>query len=530
LTNYGEILKSLSYLRRLSFIFAALILAGLIFLPALPAAAEPPAPDNGPVFKEGEVLVRFKTGLGRSAAAKALPDKSMALGESIEDLGIYKVQVTAGHELEAVASLRSRSDVAYAAPNYQVHALEEPDDSFYSSQWAYPIIQAPRAWDITTGSSAVIIAIVDSGVDLTHPDLVSKLVAGYDYIDNDSTPQDLYGHGTHVAGIAAAATDNGLGVAGTSWGARIMPVRVLDASGRGYDYQIIQGIQYAADNGARIINLSLGREAMGYPDNYVPAINYARSKGALVVAAGGNCGDPIYYASNGCSEYNAPIYPAANEGVLAVAATDDDDYRSSFSNQGSYIDVAAPGSSIFSTYLSSDYRTLGGTSMATPFVSGLASLIWSTHRSMTIDEVEQLIKSSADDLGSAGFDNSFGWGRINLYRAQTLSFRATDESGPSESYTIPIINPTDSPMNWTASKNASWLTLSDPSGTVDPHETATITATASRTMADGEYGIYEDTISITRALSGGPGQPQTYNAALSYVLAYYFPILGRHTP
>jgi len=291
-----------------------------------------------------------------------------------------------------------------------------PNDPFFQKQWGLEKIDAVNAWKLSKGDG-VIIALVDTGVDLNHPDLSGKIVPGYDYVSSDSYPQDDNGHGTHVAGIAAASTNNQIGVAGLGWNAPIMPVKVLNSSGAGLTSWIANGIIGAANHGAKIINLSLGGDQ--YSDLLQSAVNYATGLGALVIAAAGNCGDPSTYRSNGCSSFNPTIYPAANQNVLAVGATDSNDNRGIFSSYGSFVDVSAPGVNIYSTILNDTYAYASGTSMAAPFVSGLAALVWAENPSLTSYQVGNIIVGTADDLGPAGRDDYFGYGRINAAKAVT---------------------------------------------------------------------------------------------------------------
>jgi subtilisin family serine protease len=301
-----------------------------------------------------------------------------------------------------------------------------PDDAYFTErQWTLRQINAPGGWSITTGGE-VIVAIIDSGVDYTHPDLAGHFVdpaLWRDYVNNDADPMDGYGHGTHVAGIVAAAGNNSQGIAGLSWGARILPLKVLrDNDGAGPISGIAQAIQYAANNGVQIINLSLGGRVP--VEALQDAITYARSRGVLVVASAGN-----YF-----HEDNAPSYPGAMEGVVAVASTTLADTQACYSNMGEYVDVAAPGGqgypcngtkvwSALPLALSQEgdehrgYGWKSGTSMAAPHVVGLAALLLSERPGLTHDELEAIIESSADDLGDPGRDPVFGAGRINARRA-----------------------------------------------------------------------------------------------------------------
>ena len=303
-----------------------------------------------------------------------------------------------------------------------------PNDPAYTAgdQWGLDQIEGPRAWGIITGSNQVIVAVIDSGVDLDHPDLQDKIVAGWDFVNNDDQPDDDFGHGTHVAGIAAAATDNDLGIAGVSWGARIMPVKVLNSSGSGYMSDVIAGMEYAADHGAQVLNLSLGglatsSEAQAIQD----AVDYARNKSAVVVAAVGNCGSGC--TIGGTYYYNPDMYPASCQNVIGVAATTSTDGWASFSEHNTSVDVSAPGTSIYST-VPGGYNYKQGTSMATPFVSGLAALILSKWPDYTPLQVETALFNNADDLGDAGWDEYFGHGRINAYLSLFYGAEAASSS------------------------------------------------------------------------------------------------------
>jgi subtilisin family serine protease len=309
-----------------------------------------------------------------------------------------------------------------------VDVIIVPNDVHYNRhQWNLRQINLPLAWPMTTGSSTLTIAIVDTGIDLGHPDLAAKIVAGYDFVNKDDNPSDDEGHGTHVAGIAGAIGDNIIGVAGVAWNPRLMPVKVLDSEGSGWYSDIAAGITWAADHGARIINLSLtGGSANSTLQN---AVNYAYDKGCLIVAAAGND-----------YEHGNPVkYPAAFPHVVAVAATTYQDEHASYSETGSYVDLAAPGGDptsssdpdpyhwIMSTYwrTQASYAQIVGTSQAAPHVAGLAALIWSVNPNLSPEQVEYVMKSSAVDLGPAGRDDTFGDGRIDAMTALGLVGQAS---------------------------------------------------------------------------------------------------------
>ncbi|MEK7328178.1 MAG: S8 family peptidase, partial [Chloroflexota bacterium] len=260
--------------------------------------------------------------------------------------------------------------------------------------------RAFQGWDWSRGSNSVNIAVVDTGVDQVHEDLAAKIVAGYDFVNGDADPQDdsFTGHGTHVAGIAAAMTNNTIGIAGTSWGARIMPVKVLNAFGNGTIANVSAGIAFAADNGAQVINLSLGT-AINSP-TLQAAVDYAYNKNRVLVAAAGNTSSAV-------------LYPAAYPNVIAVAAVDPTMTRAAFSNFGPELSVSAPGVAIRSTIPGDAYDQKSGTSMDDGYVSALAAILVrvSLHSPASVKSV---IQSTALDLGTAGKDDFYGWGLIQM--------------------------------------------------------------------------------------------------------------------
>lgn len=312
-----------------------------------------------------------------------------------------------------------------------------PNDPSYSKQWGLSQVNAPQAWGRSTGAG-IVIAVIDTGVDLNHPDLAGKILPGRDVVNGDNDPQDDVGHGTHVAGIAAAMTDNGAGVAGMGWDTLILPVKVLASDGFGTDVDAAQGIVWAVDNGANIVNMSLGGE--DYSAALRTATDYAFAHGALVVSSAGNCGDPNDYGQ--CTRHNPIIYPAANPNVLAVGATTSSDERASFSEYGGFVDVTAPGVSIYSTFWNDMYRYLSGTSMASPLVAGLAALVWARDPALSNAQVADTIMSTAVDLGLAGRDDEYGYGRVNaeaaVIAASSLAVsRATPELAPPVAVSAP---------------------------------------------------------------------------------------------
>jgi thermitase len=299
----------------------------------------------------------------------------------------------------------------YVEPRMKFRVQFEPNDPLYSFQWALPKIEANWAWNTTKGNSSLLIAIVDTGIDYTHPDLASNYVAlGYDWIHNNANPLDDNGHGTHVAGIIAAVMNNGIGVAGLAQ-VKIMAEKALNSTGWGDEVDLANAITDAVTKGARILSNSWGGDSES--ELIHDAIRYAYNQGVLVVAAAGN------------SIQSTLFYPAAYSEVISVAATDEFDSKAYFSNWGDWIELSAPGVDIYSTMptyhvtlndegYASNYDYMSGTSMACPQVAGVAALVWSSFPNASRDWVREQLRSSADDMG---FHPYFGYGRINARKA-----------------------------------------------------------------------------------------------------------------
>ncbi|MCP3026508.1 S8 family peptidase [Halobacillus sp. A5] len=351
-------------------------------------------------YVKGEVVVKFKEGKGKSAQQSAVKGAS---AEEIEDKDAvdseFKV-LKVGNVEKAVEALNKNPNVEYAEPNYEFESTWSPNDTYYNSaQYGPQNTNTEAAWDITRGSSSQQIAIVDSGVDYNHPDLDGKTVLGYDFIDYDYNPMDENGHGTHVAGTAAAETNNAQGVAGMAPNTEILAVRALDANGSGSLAAIADAIRYSADEGAEVINLSLGCDCD--TQTLENAVNYAWNQGSVVIAAAGNDG------------VSTTFEPASYSNVLAVGAVDQYDNKASFSNYGTWVDVTAPGVDIASTVPNGGYAYMSGTSMASPHVAGLAGLLASQGRSNS--DIRAAIENTADPISGTGY--YFNDGRINSYAA-----------------------------------------------------------------------------------------------------------------
>lgn len=399
-------------------------------LPATVSAAAPVTVVSTTLDEDGRPVVTTRTATDRPSAERLIRDGQEAPG--------------------AVA-------VELDAP-VRADAVPTGTDTYRGSQWDLTKIQTPTAWQASTGAG-VTVAVIDSGVDAAHPDLAGQVLPGVDLVAGTTgAGTDPNGHGTHVAGTIAAATGNGVGIAGVAPDARILPVRVLGADGSGTMSAVANGITWAADHGAQVINMSLGSPSQ--VTAVTNAIAYARSKGVVVVASAGNS------RSSG----SPTNYPAADPGVIAVASTDSADRYSSFSNQGAYVDVAAPGSSILSTLPESmgGYAYYSGTSMASPHVAAVAALLKAYTSGLSPDQIQQAMEKSAVDLGTAGKDVDYGYGRIDAVAALAAVTPATS-------------SPSATPSTAPASQAPTTTPPTSPPATVTPGPTATVAPTPTTT-------------------------------------------------
>ncbi|WP_044232387.1 S8 family serine peptidase [Chloroflexus sp. Y-396-1] len=317
----------------------------------------------------------------------------------------YLIRLPAGMPSElALSHIRSLNGVIYAVPDYERTISRTSNDPLRDQQWALGTIAAYDAWDITTGGP-VVIAVIDTGVDANHPELAGRVMSGFNAITGSPNASDDNGHGTAVAGIIAAGADNGNGIAGLCWGCIILPIKACLSNGRCRDSSVISAIRWATDNGARIINLSLGGSSPSPALHEV--VRYASERGVLIVAASGN----------ERAEGNTPNYPAAYPETLAVGATGYGDEVTGFSNTGDFIDLVAPGVDIATTIPNNGYVLATGTSFASPFVSGAAALIMTLRPDLSNHDVRCVLAISADDRGAPGRDSEYGYGRLNVLTA-----------------------------------------------------------------------------------------------------------------
>lgn len=429
-----------------------------------------------PEIVPGQVVVGFRTSDSLEARAnEAANGVGLVLGHQ-RKLRATRLRLNRGMSLDAaLARLRQRSDVAYAEPVYILRAFSTPNDPSYNRQWSLPKIQADRAWELWQPQSKITLAIIDTGIDQSHPDLANVLlrdssgnVIGYNAQSNQATgsaASDDNGHGTHCAGTAAGQINNTKGIAGVAgWNpgvpasnsyVQLMPVKVLDADGSGTDADVSEGIIWATDHGARVISMSLG--GAGSSTTLSNAVSYARSHGVVVVAAAGN------------ESTSTKSYPAAYTGVISVAATDSNDTLAYFSNYGTWVKVAAPGVSIYNTYKGSSYATMSGTSMATPHVAGEAAAILAQNPSLSTSQVESLIVGNVDPYNPYnGLTIGAGAGRINVYKALLAA------GGGASSVSL------------------SSLTLSPTSVQGGGSSTATVTLTGTAPTGGTQVSVYSD--------------------------------------
>lgn len=368
--------------------------------------------ENASHYYENEIVVRFREGHPKPRQLQTISsDIHCAAPRKLGYAYIFRSPDMTYSQLKTYFHYKWRP--LYTEPHYlyltndvndeNTAGVITPNDQLFSAyQWNLPAIETSRGWNLSKGSNKVSVAVVDTGVQADHPDLKGQLLSGYNAISKKGKPDDDVGHGTHVCGIIGALVNNAEGVAGISWYNKILPVKVLDSSGAGTTYAVAEGIIWAADHGAKVINLSLGN----YADSQFlhDAVKYAYDRDVLLVSAAGN------------DNTERPGFPAAYPEVLAVAATNASGERASFSNYGDYIDVAAPGESIASTYMGSQYAALSGTSMASPHAAALAGLVRSLNPDLTNKEVMDLMTKNAVDLGSPGHDKYYGWGQVDIYK------------------------------------------------------------------------------------------------------------------
>jgi thermitase len=446
-----------SILSRRNHFFCCAILAGIVSLAPTFSSAAPPEhaneraqavfsentlPENarsermdGEEFARGRILIMPRAGLPAQALANILKEhegKPRKIGQS----DLYIVDLPEYTEEGVLARLAHHPHLKFAELDQYISPTLTPSDPYYPNAWHLPKISSPTAWDISQGKG-ITIAILDSGVDGKHADLSTRIVSGWNFYDNNSNTSDVYGHGTKVAGAAAAITNNSKGVAGVAGQAKIMPLRVTNASGWATWSGISNGLVWAADRGVRVANISF----LGVTNSASArsAAQYMKDKGGLVVVSGGNTGKQENYT--------------ATTTMIPVAATDANDNRTSWSSYGNFIALAAPGVSIWSTTNGNGYGSVHGTSFSSPITAGVIALMMAANPTMRNTSIEKALYSTAKDLGTKGRDPYYGYGRVNAAAAvkavatsttSTTSTAETDESlatADTEAPTVSILTP-----------------------------------------------------------------------------------------
>lgn len=441
---------------------------------------------------------------------------------------IYRLRLEPGRDVrKVVAALAANPDVVYAEPDYIARQADAPDDPRYSEQWALNALRIEGAWAVVTGTPAVAIAIVDSGIDLDHPDLAPNLwinpgeipdngvdddsngfvddVYGWNFVASTNDVGDDNGHGTLVAGVAAARTDNSTGIAGVCGQCRIMPVKVVQTSGVANYSDIAAGVAYAAAKGARVINLSLG----GYADSQTlrDAIAYAASQNVVVVGGAGN------------DDTSSPFYPAAYNEVLAVAGATDTDTRMAVTNYGPWVDVSAPGEEILTTALGGDYVRTSGTSLAASYGAGLGGLLLALHPDWTPVLVQAQLMHTADpiDALNPGYEGQLGNGRLNATQAVQppvprltyAGYSADGTPGRRPDFGTGVELTVDIHNDWADAENVTGtLSTSDTYITVVSDTVTYGGLSAGQTVANGVP------FSITIGAAAGYNHPIPFNLAL----------------
>lgn len=411
----------------------ALGCAAAVLTAPLFAAPAPPVPD---------ALITFLPTVSDPEARAAIAAAGLATVEQLRPLPVYRaVGVSTEATRQGMIALRGEPIVRWAEIDGQQTIQQVPNDPYFTAlQWDMRQIGMPAAWDLRPSAPSVTVAVLDTGVDLTHPDLQANVLAndGYNFLNDTTDVQDDQGHGTAVAGIIGAVGNNGEGIAGEAWRTRILPVKVLDSSGRGPDSAMVKGIIYAADHGANVINIS--STGTGFSAALQDAVAYAQQQGALVVAAAGNTGN----------QGNAPVYPAALDGVLAVAASDQQNALASFSQHGSFVALAAPGVNVPSTTWAGAGRGLyaaqSGTSIAAPHVSGAAALIWALRPDLSATAVADAITSTvhpgaSDDPGTGVLDVAAALTSVRLGVRPAQPDKVVSEPAPAPASARPPTPP-----------------------------------------------------------------------------------------
>jgi thermitase len=378
--------------------------------------------DAAPRFVEGEVLVEPRAGLPEAALARIASQARGQVGQLVRGTRVRVIKVPAGQESVVAQRLARNPHVRRAEPNWLHPPLAVPNDPLYANGWHLPKIGAPTAWSTSLGTDTVV-AVLDTGVFAAHPDLSGRVLAGWNTASQNTDITDTFGHGTKVAGTVAASTNNSVGVSAVGWGARILPVKITNATdGYASTSNIAAGISWAAGRGAKVVNVSYDIVGSSIVES---AAQQFRSTGGLVIGSAGNTGTDRGFG--------------AQTGIVFVSGTDSADAKASWSSFGGHVDIAAPGVNIASTNTAGAYGSYSGTSYSAPIVAGVVALMRSANPALPPSQVESILFQTALDRGAAGFDGVFGWGRVNAAAAVAAAASAStaDATAPSVSFASP---------------------------------------------------------------------------------------------
>ncbi len=378
----------------------------------------------------GRLVVRERAGLRADRLQAALRQVGARRLRTLPGVGATVIEADERQLAGIELTLRRSGLFSSVERDHVAHIAET--DPYVNAQWGLPRTGAPLAWTLSTGAG-VTVAVVDTGVEPTHPDLQGRILPGYDFLNDDADPRDDHGHGTRMTGIIAAARNNGEGIAGVAPDAMILPVKALDGQGYGPYSAVADAIVYAVDQGARVVNLSLA--GGGASSILQAAVDYAVANDVVLVAASGNHGTDL------------PFYPAAAPGAVAVAAVNDADSHPAFSNTGAWISFAAPGVDVVTTTLNGSYTGSTGTSPAAAFGSGIFALLLSANPTMTRAEAIARVENGSVDLGITGWDPYFGWGRADAYAA-LVPGQSGAPRVDAASPTVAILSPTRNSLAW----------------------------------------------------------------------------------
>ena len=399
--------------------FTLVLIAVLLALSPTTLAAAP----TGKPWAQGRILVQPRAGLAESELQRILRRAGARGGRRVRNLAVHIVDVAPQAEEAVVNALSRNPHIKFAELDRLVEPEQTiPNDPSFTSAWHLPMIEAPNAWDISLGDG-VTVAVLDSGVDVFHLDLALNIVPGWNAASGNTDVTDITGHGTAVAGVIAAESNNALGVTSVAWRARIMLVRITNRTdGWAYTSTIASGLTWAADQGARVANISYDVAGSATLQN---AAQYMKNNGGVVVVAAGNNGNDSGYGSSSA--------------LIAVLATTSNDTLASWSSFGNHVDVAAPGDRIWTTVRGGSYETVSGTSASSATTAGVLALIVAANGALLPDEVESVLKSTADDLGDPVTDIFYGAGRINA--AQAVALAASVSPDDREPPTVFILSP-----------------------------------------------------------------------------------------